>query len=248
LDFESRVREQFSVRSAKFDASTNWVTDEKLIRAHIDLAGDASGEALDLCCGTGQIGRALKAKGWNVKGLDVCLDMIEISSHYFSVTQGKAEKMPFESNRFNLVVCRQAFHFLDIKDTLSEINRVLVQQGIFIASLTTPFSDVDKDWLYEIHRTKQPLLLKFYTAQDLIQELKAKDFLIQEIRTLVVRESINRWMDYAPELNQEVREKVLSMVQNAPLAYKKLHHVQIVDGEIFEDWNWIVLKTVSSKK
>lgn len=244
---KAKLRRQFDIRSEAFDASANWVTDKGLILAHIDMAGKPSGEALDLCCGTGQIGRALKAKGWKVRGLDICDSMVKISSRYFAASKAMAEKMPFESDFFNLVVCRQAFQFLNSKKTLAEVGRILSPGGVFVLSLTVPFSNTDKKWLHAIHRTKQPLLVKFYTARDLVDELRKAKFTIEEIRTVKVRESVTRWMQYAPELNQEVRDKVLSMVKNAPLSYKKLHHSEVVGGEVSEDWNWVILKAVFRK-
>jgi len=247
LGMDNKLKEQFAVRSAEFDISANWITNAKLIGAHVELAGEPSGKALDLCCGTGQIGRSLKSIGWDIQGLDICGHMVKISSCYFPVSEGKAEKMPFESNSFQLVVCRQAFQFLNIKDVLSEIARVLVPQGIFILSLTVPFSEEDKPWLYEIHRIKQPLLLKFYTARDLIEELKEASFSIREIKTLKVRESVTKWMKHAPELSQKTKEKVIAAIENAPAVYKKLHNVEIKDREVLEDWNWVVLKASLSK-
>ncbi len=242
------LKRQFSIRSAEFNISANWVTDKELIRMHTVLAGEPAGKALDLCCGTGLIGRSLKENGWDVKGLDICRDMVRVSSRYFYALEGMAEEMPFKPQVFRLVVCRQTFQFLDMKKVLAEIARVLAPGGIFIVSLTVPFSDADKEWLYKVHRIKQPLLLRFYTAWDLINELKRAGFLIKENRALRVRESINRWMDYAPELTTEIRKKVISLIKKAPLAYKKLHHVEVVDGEVFEDWNWVVLKTIFSKR
>jgi ubiquinone/menaquinone biosynthesis C-methylase UbiE len=246
-DVIDKLKEQFSIRSSEFDISANWVKDKRLINAHVDLAGKPSGKALDLCCGTGQIGRALKQKGWDVSGLDICRDMARASARYFPCLEGAAEKIPFRSVSFRLVACRQTFQFLDIKNALSGIARVLAPQGVFIVSLTVPFSDADRNWLYEIHRVKQPLLLKFYTAGGLINELKEAGFSVKESRTLIVRESINRWMDHAPELNPQIREKVMSMVKDAPPEYKKLHRVEVVNGEIFEDWNWVIFKTVFPK-
>ena len=248
MDSENKLKKQFALRSSNFDISANWITDKNLIRAHIDLAGSVKGEALDLCCGTGQMGRALKARGWDVKGLDICGDMVKISSCHFPVSEGKAEKLPFRSNQFHLVVCRQSFHFLNIQKVLSEIARVLAPHGIFILSLTVPFSLRDKDWLYKIHRIKQPLLMKYYITQDLNKELKKAKFLIKEIKTIKVKESITRWMKYAPELSQEVKEKVIAAVEKAPEVYKELHRVEIKDGEVFEDWNWVVFKTTFPKK
>ena len=63
-----------------------------------------------------------------------------------------------------------------------------------------------------------------------------------------MRESINRWMNYAPELDLNIREKVISMIKHAHAAYKKIHRVEVVNGEVFEDWNWAILKTTLHKK
>ncbi|MDD5560814.1 MAG: class I SAM-dependent methyltransferase [Candidatus Omnitrophica bacterium] len=247
LDDEIKIKEQFSVRCPKFDISANWITDNALICAHADLAGKPKGEALELCCGTGQVGCALKTKGWAVKGLDICDSMVEVSSRYFPVLQGRVEKIPFETSRFPLVVCRQAFHFLNIQEALREIARVLAPRGVFVLSLTVPFSGEDSKWLYEIHRIKQPLLKKFYTTQDLIRALKEAKFSIIKIKNLKVRESVTRWMKYAPELTRQTREKVIAAVKNAPEPYKRLHNVEVRGKEVLEDWNWVILKTAFRK-
>jgi len=241
--FSEQVVKQFDLRSDVFNVSANWITDKNLIQAHVDLAGKAHGEALDLCCGTGQIGRALKNNGWKITGLDISENMVGISSNYFDVFQGKADNMPFESNRFHLVVCRQSFQFLDSEAVLSEIKRVLVPEGILVLSLTVPFSEIDAGWLYEIHREKQPLLLKFYTADTLLDELKKSSLVIDKTQTLTVRESINKWMEYAPELSPKIKSQVCSMIRNAPDSYKKLHQVVVDNGKILEDWNWIIIKS-----
>lgn len=248
LGVAEKLKQQFTIRSQKFDISANWVKDKQLISAHTDLAGKPLGKALDLCCGTGQIGQALKQKGWNVNGLDICRKMVRASSCHFPTLEGEAEKIPFKPGSFHLVTCRQTFQFLDAEEVLSGVSRILAPQGIFIVSLTVPFSDADKDWLYEIHRVKQPLLLKFYTAEDLTNELKRAGFLIKESCALTVRESINRWMDYSPELSLQERKKILFMIKNAPAKYKQLHCVDIVDGEIFENWNWVIFKTIFPKR
>lgn len=127
---EDKLKEQFGLRSSSFDFSAGWITDERLIAAHTAFAGrpagGSAGKALDLCCGTGRMGRALLSTGWDVRGLDICGDMIAIASRYFPAVEGKAEKMPFPSDTFDLVVCRQTFQFLQAADALAEISRILV--------------------------------------------------------------------------------------------------------------------------
>ena len=238
---------QFNLRSKDFNISANWISDKKLIQAHVDLGGKPCGCALDLCCGTGMIGRALKENGWDIEGLDISPEMVRASSKYFPVHKGDAQDIPFKSNKYRLVACRQTFQFLDVQKVLSEVARVLMPDATFVVSLTVPFSEVDRDWLHQIHITKQPLLKEFYTAETLKEELNKAGFSIIETKTLKVKESITRWMKYAPELTGEVRNKVIDMVRNAPSSYKELHQVKVQNGEVLEDWNWIVIKSSPPK-
>ncbi len=235
------MEKQFALRANVFDLSANWITDRKLISAHFELAGVDNGRLLELCCGTGQIGRAFKEKGWNVVGIDVSKDMLKISSRYFPVYRAKAEHLPFRENSFDLVVCRQSFQFLDVRYVLDEAKRVLCPKGRFIVSLTIPFGDMDKEWLKNIHITKQKLLKNFLTREDLIYYLESSGLKVRASKELVIRESINRWMGCAPELDFSIKEQVKNLIVSAPEAYKKIHKVEIRNGELLEDWNWIII-------
>jgi len=241
---QERLRGQFGIRSGGFDASAAWITDAALLKAHADLAGQPSGEALDLCCGTGRVGRTLQKAGWTVLGLDLTPAMVELASDHFPVKKGPAEKIPFESGRFGLVCCRQSFQFVDVPQVLAEVKRVLAPGGKLVLSLTVPFSGADHDWLRAVHLAKQPLLKSFFTAQDLRDLLGAAGFAVEDTAVLRVRESIDRWMANAPELDQTVREKVISMVRDAPAPYREARQVAVENGEVCEDWNWVVLRAV----
>ncbi len=94
----------------------------------------------------------------------------------------------------------------------------------------------------KIHQTKQPLLLKFYEEEDLVRSIEEAGFGLEEEKTLTVRESINKWMQFAPELSQETKDKVISLVKNSPEEYSKRHKVEVINGEVFEDWNWVIFK------
>jgi hypothetical protein len=58
---------------------------------------------------------------------------------------------------------------------------------------------------------------------------------------VTVRESVSLWMREAPELTAETRQAVCELVVNAPEDYKKLRNVQVVRGEILENWNFVLL-------
>ncbi len=243
---EKKVQRQFGVRAGTFDASAKWITSRALIDAHVRLAGrpgQGKNKALEVCCGTGQVGRALVEAGWDVTGIDITEEMVnEANRHFHAVCADAQTQMPFMNSSFDLCAMRQALFLMDPEKALSHIKRVLKKHGKFILSQTVPFSGKDHEWLEQIHLAKQSELKRFYTADDIKHELGKNGFLVEDTANLRVRESITRWMAEAPELSAEIREKVVDMVKNAPPAYREERRVEVKDNEVFEDWNWVLFR------
>jgi len=237
-----KVIDQFSKRAGTYSASANWIGDRSLIQAHIDAAAaKQGGAALEICCGTGMVGRSFRAAGWQINGVDLTRGMAEEANRYFPCICTPAESIPFLDGSFDVVVLRQAYFLLDDgQKVLAEVSRLLKPEGIFILSQTVPFSAEDKSWLEHIHRIKQFQLKEFFTAETLAAELEKEYFAIATTSSLTVRENISRWMAAAPELSPEKQAEVCSLIANAPEPYRSIHKVDVVDGEVFEDWNWVI--------
>jgi ubiquinone/menaquinone biosynthesis C-methylase UbiE len=238
----SNVQKQFATRAETYNQSASWITDPKLVAAHVELAGPPKGKGIELCCGTGVCGSALTKAGWQMTGVDITWEMLEKAKEGFNVVQANVENLPFENNSFDLAILRQALFLFDPNSALKEIKRVIKNSGSFILSQTVPFSELDEPWLKHIHFSKQAQLLNFYTTTDIEKMLLYAGFNITEMKFLSVRESITRWMDYAPELTDEKRKEICDLVANAPEDYKRIRNVEVVNGEIFEDWNWVLFK------
>jgi len=238
----NKVIEQFSKRAETYSASANWIADQTLIRAHIEAAEDKrGGSALEICCGTGMVGRSFRAEGWQINGIDLTRSMAEEANRYYPCICSPAESIPFLDNSFDVVVLRQAYFLLDDgQKVLAEVSRVLKKGGIFILSQTVPFSAEDRPWLEHIHRTKQFQLKEFFTDDTLANELEKQYFTVDKTRSLTVRENISRWMAAAPELSAEKQAEVCAMIANAPEPYRSIHKVAVVGGEVLEDWNWVI--------
>lgn len=236
------VIDQFNTRADSYSASANWIFDKPLIQAHIEAAGQTpSGHVLELCCGTGMVGRNFQAAGWSVCGIDLTIGMAKEANRYFPCICCSAEQIPFLDASFDAVVLRQAYFLLDDgPKVLSEASRVLKDDGVLIFSQTVPFSDEDSAWLEHVHRTKQAQLREFYTAETLTSELEKAGFQIVETRRLAVRENISRWMAAAPELSAEKQAEVCRLVADAPEPYRSIHRVSMADNEIYEDWSWVI--------
>lgn len=236
------VVDQFEKRAETYSASANWIFDQPLIQAHIVASGlKPPATVLELCCGTGMVGRNFRGAGFSVCGVDLTRGMAEEANRYFPCICTSAAEIPFLDRSFDVVVLRQAYFLLDDgQQVLSEACRLLKDEGVLVLSQTVPFSSVDRPWLEHIHRTKQLQLRDFYTEETLAQELELKYFRVDAVNRLPVRENINRWMAAAPELSSELRAEVVSLVANAPEEYRHLHDVQVADGQVTENWNWVI--------
>ncbi len=238
----NKVIAQFSTRAQTYSSSANWIADQPLIQAHIAAAeGKRGGAVLEVCCGTGMVGRAFRAAGWQINGVDLTPGMAEEANRFFPCICTPAENIPFLDKSFDVVVLRQAYFLLDDgQKVLAEVSRVLKDDGIFILSQTVPFSDEDRPWLEHIHRSKQFQLKAFYTAETLAGELEMAHFSIVATSRLTVRENISRWMAAAPELSADKQAEICSLIANAPEPYRSIHQVEVAGDQVYEDWNWTI--------
>jgi ubiquinone/menaquinone biosynthesis C-methylase UbiE len=240
------VINQFTTRAETYSASANWIFDQKLISSHIEAAGERPTKTvLELCCGTGMVGRDFAAAGWQVCGIDLTRAMAEEANRFFPCICLPAEQVPFLDCSFDVVVLRQAYFLLDDgQKVLQQAHRVLKPGGVFVFSQTVPFSTADSPWLEHVHRTKQAQLREFFTEESLRYQLEQKFFQVEKVRRLTVRENITRWLAAAPELSPEKQAEVSSLIANAPEPYQTIHKVEVVDGQVLEDWNWVIFSAV----
>lgn len=239
-----RIKEQFKKRAESFDYSARWVLDKGLLDLHHKIAEICKNDLiLEICCGTGVLGERLLHSDAKVIGLDFSFSMLEkaVIRLRFCVN-GQAESLPFLDNVFDIVVCRQAFHFLDTGQVIKEMHRVIKPgAGKVIISQIVPFGENDSDWVWQIHRRKQPLLKNFLREEDLKELLKNTGFVDISMSQTCVKESINNWLKdtFYPESEIGAIKK---MFLDAPKEYKALHRTRIIDGDIFDTMRWVVIR------
>lgn len=97
---------------------------------------------IDLGCGTGLSTVAWKGNCEQVIGVEPSPDMLAVArqkeENGISFVQAYSHDLPFADESVDVVVCSQSFHWMNPKETLLEINRVLKKGGIF--------ATVDADW------------------------------------------------------------------------------------------------------
>lgn len=240
----SKIIDQFVQRADTFESSACWVKDKELLDMHADLARIHKGEsALEVCCGTGVVGQRLALAGAKVTGFDISLSMLKHAKKKLSYcVNAKAEHFPFGDNTFDVVICRQAFHFLDTPRVVREMVRVVkAGTGRIIISQIVPFGEEDSNWLFQIHHKKQPLLKNFLHEEhlkDLLKNAGCQDIVS---RQYCVEEPINNWLKDT-FLPQAKIDEIKSMFMNAPSGYKTAHRIRCSNGDIFDTMRWVIIR------
>ena len=101
----------------------------------VAIAGTAPApEVLDVGCGTGKAAGLFVARGARVLGVEVDTRMAEVArSHGIEVETSAFERWAPAGRTFDLVVCGQAWHWVDPVAGLATLTRVLRRPGVFSA-------------------------------------------------------------------------------------------------------------------
>ena len=97
-------------------------------------------KALDVGCGGGFTCEFMAKRGVIVSGIDPVINSIQVAQEHASKSgikidyrQGFAENLPFDDNSFDIVTCVDVLeHVADLNKVISEINRVLKPNGLFL--------------------------------------------------------------------------------------------------------------------
>jgi ubiquinone/menaquinone biosynthesis C-methylase UbiE len=96
---------------------------------------------LDYCCGTGSYSIMPAQNGANVWGVDISSKSIELAIKRSKILNtskkckfevGDAEKLNFNDNFFDIILCYGSFSYLDLNKSFQELKRVLRPEGKII--------------------------------------------------------------------------------------------------------------------
>lgn len=106
---------------------------------------------LDYCCGTGGISLELAQYGAYVHGIDISEESVRsaanrlVEAGYGEKSQFKvmdAERLQFENNFFDVIVCSGVLHHLDVTRAFPELSRVLKPNGQIICMESLGYNPV----------------------------------------------------------------------------------------------------------
>jgi len=236
-------RKQFGVRSLNWHDSAVWLTDDALLAKHAEMADVApDAKLLDVCCGSGVVGNAFRAKVGHITGLDITPEMVAIArTRLDEVVLGNVFDMPFGDDAFDIVSNREVMHlFPHPERMLEQVIRVLKPGGQFVFGQIVPFSAVDAPWMNRIFRKKQPLLHHMFLHEDLLKLLEDAGFTNIHSKEINVWENIDIWIDTV-ETSRRHRHEIKEHFFNAPQEVRDVHPFELKDdGTVHDLWRWVI--------
>ncbi|RLB05011.1 MAG: hypothetical protein DRG83_03535 [Deltaproteobacteria bacterium] len=112
--------------------------EEKILFGLLEQYTSPGSRVLDVGCGTGEISAEIQGRGYEVIGIDFSKVAVEIATKKGLTCQvvDVDEGLPFNDNEFDAVWATDVIeHVFDPIFVLKEVNRVLVPNGILLATI-----------------------------------------------------------------------------------------------------------------
>ena len=152
-------------------------------------AGRRSFSLLDRGCGIGYVAMATKAlfPDAEVIGTDISPTIIararEIDSeHLIQYDVNTESSMPYESDRFDLAVCRMSIHhYPSVLQHLREVHRLLKPQGTYLIIDVVPDRGKHNERLNDLFMGREDGHVKFYTLVEYESLLQQSGYSVRSV-------------------------------------------------------------------
>jgi len=207
MDTLERNRLAFAGQSQGFSSDGDTYANEEDLAwmlAALPLSEDLV--VLDVATGTGEFARAVAPHVASVTGIDATDAMLEKGASFvrqhdisnITFQKGIVEDLPFESETFDAVTSRYAFHhFADPKPVLSEMARVCKKGGhVLVVDIVVPEREAAADynyyeWLCDQSHTR---CLDFDEFQSYFRLFGLQ---VASARSRDYEEAVVEWMDFS---------------------------------------------------
>ncbi|MDW7775643.1 MAG: methyltransferase domain-containing protein [Methanosarcinales archaeon] len=200
------------------DDSKNCYSYSHIIRKNhiIRMFDKDGGKVLDIGCGPGVITLHLLMKECEVWGVDISEEMINEASRFVEGTKfnnmahfsvGDIKALDFPNNYFDAVICSGVLEYLDNEElAITEINRVLKQNGTAIIAVPTPhrlytfslklFKRIFKSFIPLAIKLKRKRIDREYRGNNSIRNFNQKTYSPTKLNELLLNNKFEK-KDYA---------------------------------------------------
>jgi len=235
----------FTKRAGKYNHSSNWVEDQKLIRRIFELSeAKKDSSVLDIATGTGLIAKEFHGKVGKVIGLDISREMAKHADNCMDeIVFSPIEHMPFAENTFDACVCRQGLQFAELDKAIPEIHRVLRPGGTVVLCHLTAYNEQDRDLTFRIQELRNPARKNYLMPNDISDALKRQGF--REVRNIdyITDESVNKWIDNGA-IAKDRMDAIRELYRLSDEAFRKIHRVRFTDNDIIDAMLLVITKAL----
>jgi ubiquinone/menaquinone biosynthesis C-methylase UbiE len=200
------VREQFDQQVAHYLASSA-MADRMVIEAIVAAAPVQPGQrVLDVACGAGFLLLAYRDAGADVVGVDLSSAMLREAGNTLGLSPGSdqliladASSLPFDSETFDAVTCKLAFHyFSDPRRVVQEKVRVCQKQGL-VALIDRVACDDPKLCAAQnrLEKLRTPNKVRVYDERELTALLTSAGLTILRRELVIQTMGFEEWMTAA---------------------------------------------------
>lgn len=164
---EEYVASLFDAYAPRFDehlrGRLQYQTPERIASAIRDCVEHPPGAALDLGCGTGLCGEAIRSIVDRLEGIDLSAGMIEQATQRGCydelVVSGISDYLEGKSDEYDLIVSSDVFIYIgDLADTFARVAKALRPGGLFVFSVEATDAETDSltpDIGYRLNSTRR---------------------------------------------------------------------------------------------
>jgi SAM-dependent methyltransferase len=137
--------------------------------------------------------------------------------------------LPFASDSFDIVVCRQGIQFMALPDAVREMVRVVKPGGRIVLVNLCAYGDE----YFEVLRLRDPVRRHFFRPGDI--EKLLRDASCHEVATerYVSVEDVDVWSDNGA-IGEDNREAIRAVDRRASPAFRRLHAVNVETGRFVD--------------
>jgi ubiquinone/menaquinone biosynthesis C-methylase UbiE len=233
----------FTKRAPKYNHSSNWVEDRRLIRKIFELSGAKEDSlVLDIATGTGLIAQEFYEKVGKVTGLDISRDMAKYAEGCMDeIVFCPIETLPFADNTFDACVCRQGLQFAELDRAVPEIHRVLKPGGAVVLCHLTAYNKKDRDLTFLIQELRNPARRNYLMPDDIPDALRHQGFRDIEAIRYITDESVNKWIDNGA-ISGERMERIRELYRTSDDEFRKIHNIRFTEDDILDAMLLVIVK------
>jgi ubiquinone/menaquinone biosynthesis C-methylase UbiE len=209
------IRREFSKQASRFGDKGLTLSNQDILDWIVDfLPLDEEFRVLDVAAGTGHLSRAIAPHVREVVAIDITPEMLDYAREEtakrnldnISIEEGRAEKLPYEADRFDLVVSRLAIHHFEKPIIqLREMVRVCKpNHRIGIIDLLSPEDEGIAETYNYLERLRDPSHTVALSKKQMEKMLVDVGIAVEKIEARDVEVDFQRWVQMTETKSETV--------------------------------------------